>query len=195
MLVALGCSKESSATRVIETRIKHTTDSNLLVEPKNESPVKVIGDYENEGGDGEHEWGYSVTLWKQEDKIYGLISGGSALRLIGDAPIGLLEDVEFDSKTGKLSFKAKLSVGSMYNKNEGWVPSRDIYKFEGVLTEKELKGKLFITEEICGAKCNKTEKVKLKYSKEWSSLINEYPSYAEWKANYEVTLKRRGPKW
>lgn len=156
-------------------------NSTPLVKAKTESPVKVVGDFSNVKGDGEHQWGYSVALWRQEDKILGLFSGSDDLRLIGDPPTGILENVRFDSKTGKLCFLAKL-------------PEQHIYEFEGILTSKELSGKIKITNELCSDKCPKTQKITLHLSKDMTLTMEEYQSYSEWKAVAEKILELRGPK-
>src|ERR671929_129905 len=58
----------------------------------------------------EHQYGYSVELWREKDRAFGflLVSAG----LAGDTPTGLLEDVAYDLKTGRLTFRARLSTGS-----------------------------------------------------------------------------------
>lgn len=176
-----GCSQETEITKITEAQNKPTLDNSIsLVKPKDESPVKVIGDFSNVKGDGEHQWGYSVSLWKQEDKIYGLISGSDDLRLAGDPPTGIMENVKFDIKTKRLSFKAKLFTG--------------IYEFEGVLTNKKLVGKLSITNELFSDKRPQTKAVTLRHSNEWTLLMSEYQSYSEWEADANKILKRLGPK-
>lgn len=178
-----GCSDETVITEITEAQTKPTLDNSIpLVKPKAESPVKVIGYFTNVKGDGEHQWGYSVMIWKQEDKIYGFISGDDDLRLIGDPPTGILEDVQFDSRTGKLSFIAKL-------------PTQNVYEFEGVLMNKKLKGNIKVTNQLCADKCAKPKKITLRYSNDMTLAMQEYQSFAEWKGDYSEVLKRRGPKW
>ena len=174
-----GCSNEAVTTRKTEAQSKPTANipTSPTVKPTTEPPVKVVGDFTNVESNGEHQWGYSVEIWKQGDKIFGLISGDSISRLIGDPPTGILENVFFDAKTGKISFRAIL-------------PS-DAYEFDGILTEKKLMGKLLNTTH------NKTEKITLPRSKELSSEMDEYQSfqsYEEWKVYADSILKFRGPK-
>lgn len=163
------------------------------VESKIESPVNVVGEFTNIESDGEHEWGYSVQIWRQGDKIYGLISGQSTSRLIGDSPTGLLEKVNYDSKSGKLSFTAKLTLGLFAGEH-----SRDVYEFNGMLTKKKLVGDLLATNELCPDKCPENHKLSLPRSKELSSEMEEfntYKSYAEWKEYADKILSFRGPDW
>ena len=133
LLALLGCSHESVITKITEAQNKPALENSIpSVKPTVESPVKVIGNFTNVKGDGEHQWGYSVALWRQDDKIHGLISGDDDLRLAGNPPLGILENVQFEPKMKKLSFRAKLSTGLVGNN----VWSRDVYEFEGVLKRK-----------------------------------------------------------
>ncbi len=177
----LGCSHEN-VIPVTEAQNKPVFDnSDSSVKPTDESPVKAVGYFTNVKSDGEHQWGYSVKLWRQDDKIYGLIFGTDNLRLIGDPPTGLLENAQFNSMTGKLSFRAKLSLGQ----SGGGEPVRDVYEFEGVLTKKKLAGNLLVTNELCADKCPEKKKITLPRSEKLSSEMEEYESYksyAEWKS-------------
>lgn len=190
-----GCSQKIMMTTTVEAQTRAALETPTPpVEPKPESPVKVVGDFTNVKSNGEHQWGYSVELWRQGDKIYGLISGSDSSRLIGDPPTGLLENVQFDPKTGRLSFRAKLTLGLFF----GVEPSRDVYQFEGVLTKKKLLGSLLATNELCPDKCPEKKKISLPRSKESSSEMEEfhtYQSFAEWKAFADRILKFRGPEW
>ena len=187
-----GCSHQIAITKVAEAQVKPALDnSNSMIESKAESPVKVIGYFTNVKGDGEHQWGYSVMIWKQEDKIYGFISGDDDLRLIGDPPTGVLENVQFDPKTKRLSFRAKLSTGLIGDK----VWSRDVYEFDGVLTNKKLKGNIKVTNQLCAENCAKPKMITLRYSNDMTLTMQEYQSYAEWKSFADEILKFRGPKW
>lgn len=163
------------------------------VEPKIEQAVNAFGEFTNVKSDGEHEWGYSVQVWRQGDEIYGLISGQSEPRLIGDAPAGLLESTNFDPKTGGFSFRAKLTLGLFAGK-----PSQNVYEFEGILTKKRLEGSLTTTNELCPDKCPEKKKISLLRSRELSSEMEEYntyKSYREWKEYADKILRSRGPHW
>jgi len=202
----LGCSNQPAVTSIpgpVERQAAASSftpaaepqnSSETNTPPKDESPVKVIGDFSNQKGDGEHCYGYSVELWKQDEKMYGLISA-QEFGLCGDTPAGLLEDIQFDPQTKKISFRAKLSMGLYYDANNSNVPSQDVFEFDGVLKAKKLNGMLKITNELCSDKCPETKKITLPKSKEWSSLLEEYKSRAEWEANAKRILDRRGPRW
>jgi hypothetical protein len=146
------------------------------VTPITESPVKSIGHFANVKSNGEHQWGFYVELWRQDDKIYGWMSGTDYSRIVGDAPAGILEDVQFDPKTGKISFKAELS---------------DVHEFDGFLTKNKLSGSLLIKNDLCGDPCAKKKKIMLPKSKEESSIMEElynFGSYQEWKDHMDKIL-------
>lgn len=178
-LCLFSCSNESDqATRSDNSGNQAATFSNdrslTKPEPTIQSPVKVIGDFTNVKSDGEHQWGYSVEIWKQDNSIYGLFSGGS-LQLVGDPPTGILIDSEFDERSGKFSFRTKL-------------PSYT-YDFDGILTKRVLKGRL------SNITTNESKEIVLKRSKEWSSeMMDEYASYEDWKKYADEILKFRGPR-
>ena len=122
-----GCSHKTVITTVTEAQNNPILDNSIsLVENKVESPVKVIGYFTNIKNDGEHQQGYSVELWKQDDNIYGLISGSSYLRLMGDPPRGILENVQFDPKSNKISFRAKVLTAILHERPGSYVPSWSI---------------------------------------------------------------------
>jgi hypothetical protein len=57
----------------------------------------------------EHAYGYSVQLWRQGDEVFGFFEASEGLA--GDTPAGILDEVQFDPRSGALSFKAKLTIG------------------------------------------------------------------------------------
>jgi hypothetical protein len=161
--------------------------------PIPESPVKPVGYFTNGGSNGEHQWGFSVELWRQDDKIYGLISGSDDSTLVGNAPPAILEDVMFDPKTQKFSFTAKLPP-TIFN---GKALPTDVYKFEGILTKMKLVGNQTIIEGFCPDTCIKKKKITLLRSKKGSAVLEEsenFGSYQEWKAFVDEILQFRGSK-
>ena len=167
--------------------------------PKNQIPaesagvVRKFGVFTNMRFTEEHQYGNSVELWQDKDRLFGffLVSEG----LIGDTPTGMLEDVVFNSKTGKLSFKARLSTGTTFDENKQQVPSRDGYEFKGILKGAKLTGVLEYTNALAvSARSTKTN-VTLRKSKSESESMSEAASYDEWKKAADEILKLRGPKW
>src|SRR5829696_9010644 len=102
--------------------------------------VKRLGVFTNMRFTREHQSGFSVELWQEKGRLFGFFLASAGLA--GDTPTGLLEDVVFDSKTGKLTFRARLSTGSTFNENNEQVPTRDAYRFNGTLKGQRLAGVL-----------------------------------------------------
>lgn len=74
--------------------------------------VKRLGVFTNMRFTREHQYGYSVELWQEKDRVFGLFLSSEGLS--GDTPTGLLEDAAFDAKTGRLTFRARLSTGMTF---------------------------------------------------------------------------------
>ncbi len=188
-IILFGCSQGNVITKVTEAQNNPVSDNSIptvkptvtpTVTPIPESPVKPIGHFSNVKSNGEHQWGVVVELWRQDDKIYGWMSGSDYSRIVGDGPSAILEDVQFDTKTGKISFKAKLP-GVIFAGNE---QSPDVFEFEGVLTKKKLVGNLLFTNDSFGNQPTKKKKITLPRSKKESADLEEFfsfGSYLEWK--------------
>ncbi|MEP6900603.1 MAG: hypothetical protein ABJA66_02570 [Actinomycetota bacterium] len=195
ILSLFGCSHEIVTTKTEAQNKTSVNDSTSMVEQKKESPVKVTGDFTNVKSDGEHQQGYSVKLWKQDDKFYGLISGSGYLRQMGDPPKGILENVRFDPQSNKLSFQSKLLLALIHDRpDSGYVPSWGFYEFEGILTNNKLEGNIKVTDQLCGNKCPDIKKITLRRSKKWSLVLSEYQSYIEWKTYVDEITEVQIPK-
>ncbi len=196
ILSLFGCSHNVAMTKVAEAQVKPAMDnSNSLSESNVESPVKVIGDFTNVKIDGEHQSGYSVKLWKQDDKIYGLISGTGYLRMMGDPPTGMLENIQFDQKSNKISFQSKLLLALIHESpDSGYVPSWGFYEFEGVLANNSLQGIIKVTDDLCGNKCPDIKKITLERSIKRSSEMDEFQTYSEWKSFGDMVTDVKIPK-
>ncbi len=177
VLCLLSCSTNSTqATRKANEDSAALTDfQDFTNTPTVTSSVKLYGDFTNVQSNGEHQWGYSVEIWRQDDRIYGLFSGSSHSIIVGDPPTGILVDQRFDEKTGTLSFRTKL-------------PSHH-YSFDGIFTKDEIKGTLTDTT------ANEKERIVLKRDKESSlEIMNEFASYEDWIEYADRILKFRGTK-
>jgi hypothetical protein len=191
VLVMMGCSN-GSKIEAVDTSAKAVTVDTPAPSPIGaRTPMSVVGNFRNVKSDGEHEWGYSVALWRTGNEIVGFVSGADSLRLIGDSPTGLLENVTFDPATNRLSFTAKLSVGITDSGN--W--SRNLYEFDGILKKKVLEGTLRTSDDSCGSACSKSRKVRPRFHKGMTQVMSEFENYEEFKARADEILKRRGPKW
>jgi hypothetical protein len=103
--------------------------------------------------------------------------------------------VMFDPKTGKLSFRARLSTGMTVNKNNEEVPTRDVYQFEGALKGQLLTGVLEHTNALDSSAMSEKTRVSLRKSKSETDSMSKAKSYDEWKKEADEILEFRGPKW
>lgn len=191
VFATISCSFKSEVKAEDASTNPVSVNTPAPAEIRSQTSVTVIGNFSNVKSDGEHEWGYSVNLWRKGDDIIGLLSGADVTRLIGDPPTGLLERVSFEPATKRLSFTTKLSVGI---RDDGtW--SRDLVEFDGTLTKKVLEGTMRISDDTCGISCSKTRKVKLKLNEDLTQSMSKFDDYEEFKARADEILKRLGPKW
>jgi hypothetical protein len=163
--------------------------------PHNQSPNPIvkIGAFTNMRYNSEHAYGYTAELWRERDRIFGFFL--SSQGLAGDTPTGLLEDVSFDPRTGELAFQARLTTGLFSNRQFHMVPSRDVFRFRGVLRKDQIIGNLEITNALTPREVPEHERIRLKRSKKESAVMIEAHSYDDWKIEAEKILKFRGPKW
>jgi len=154
------------------------------------SPVTTVGEFSNMRHTAEHTYGYSVQLWRSEGMLFGLFLAANGLE--GDTPTGVLEDVKYSVTTGKLSFKSKLSVGFIYTGSR-WVPSHDLFEFDGSLSGNGLNGGLkhfdMLHTEVA------PEPVSVHLKRVSSESMVDAPTYEEWQRATQAILVRRGPKW
>jgi hypothetical protein len=154
--------------------------------------VSFVGDFSNIHSTAEHSYGSSVQLWRQDDKLFGLFYAASGLS--GDTPTGQLEDVQYDPATGKLSFKAKLSVGAVYMGKGKQEPTHDIFSFKGSLQNNIITGVLTHEEKHQTKPRPIVTRVRLTKSKTSESPLPS-STYDEWRQAADQILKVRGPKW
>lgn len=154
--------------------------------------VSFIGDFSNIHNTAEHSYGYSVQLWRSGDRLFGLFSAASGLS--GDTPTGLLEDVQYDASTGKLSFTARLSVAAVYMGKGKQEPTHDVFSFKGSLQNNILAGVLTHDEKHQTKPRPIITQVRLTKRKTSDSPLPS-TSYEDWKQSADQILKARGPKW
>jgi hypothetical protein len=104
------------------------------------APVAVVGEFSNMRYTAEHAYGYTVQLWREGDRLFGLFLCSEGLA--GDTPTGMRDAVEADPATGKLSFRAKLTTGVAYLGAGQEAPSRDLFEFRRRLEKTVLAGRL-----------------------------------------------------
>lgn len=168
-------------------------NSNNQARAQSAGAVIRLGVFTNMRFTGEHQSGYSVELWQEKGRLFGLFL--AAAGLAGDTPTGLLEDVVFDQKTGRLTFRARLSTGLTFNENNEQIPTRDVYRFSGALKGQKLKGILEHTDALNHSMTGTKTNISLTRSKSESASMAEAKSYDEWRKEADEILKLRGPKW
>ena len=154
-------------------------------------PIRAIGDFSNMRYTKEHAYGYAVELWRDGDSAIGLFFVSEGLQ--GDTPAGMLENVKLDSRTGALSFTAKLTTGLAVLPGGRQEPSRDLFEFSGALKATVLTGTLKRSDLRQPSRPGSRERIRLKIQPQAAML--PAGSYAEWKRQAGEILKRRGPKW
>ena len=160
-----------------------------------QAPITVVGTYSNMRYTTEHVYGFTVGLWRSRDCYFGLFLSSSGL--MSDTPIGLIENMKYDQKTGAISFFSRLTMGSVSptpSKNE-WVPSKDVYEFIGTLKNNLLSG--VVSHKILNLQAThpEPENVVLKLSSDDLSYIPDDLTYSQWELTAKDILKFRGPEW
>jgi hypothetical protein len=156
-----------------------------------ERPIRTVGEFSNMRYTEEHAYGYSVELWRDGDSLIGLLLVSEGLQ--GDTPTGLLENLKFDSRTGALSFTAKLTTGLVLLPGGRSEASRDLFEFSGTLKAAALAGTLKRSDQRRPTAPVSEERIELEQQPPSATL--QFASYAEWKRQTDEILARRGPKW
>lgn len=140
-----------------------------------------------------HATGFEVTLWRYQGKLLGYLS-----QYVGpttDPPIGEVENLILDEKSGRVSFITKMSIGLVYSGDEKkWVPSKDLYLFSGIMGTDRIEGSLEREVQMGNDRVVVKEDVILK-GRRGPDEFWDSKNYQEWKQFYAGILKRRGPKW
>jgi hypothetical protein len=170
-----------------------STVDRILAVHQSSNDIVSFGAFTNMRYYGEHTDGYTLELWRDQNRVFGLFLSSQGLS--GDTPTGLLEDVRFNSQTGSLMFRARLTTGLFSNRQFSNVPSRYIYRFSGFLKGARLVGTLEITNALTPEEAPRRERIRLRRSKREAETMIEAQSYDDWKHQADEILKRRGPKW
>jgi len=155
--------------------------------------VAVIGAYSDRVVTGENAAGYTIELWQDEAQAFGFFRGAAGLA--EDTPTGLLENVRYDAKDKTLSFKAKLSMGLATIDGQNWVPTRDIYQFEGTLYPDQITGHLIHLNALEPKQPARHQKVTMYRLKDEAAAMARPATYKEWLEMADRVLQARGPKW
>ena len=156
--------------------------------------VTVVGVYSNVAVTDAHASGYRIELWREADHYFGFFI--AAVGPTAELPAGTLDDLRVDPTTQALTFKAKLSIGRSTMDGEHWVPSRDIYRFEGVLSPDQITGMLIHADALTTDRPAQSETIKLYRAKDEESALAQPATYDQWWTDVaQEVLEAHGPKW
>jgi hypothetical protein len=160
---------------------------------KQDDSIKAIGCFTNVRSDGEYAYGYSVQLWSRGRQIIGLIDYYQGF--IADPPMGILSDVQYDSSTGKLSFKAKLTSGLHNCRIHKDVPSHELLSFQGFLKPDKLEGDIRLENQMDSPPVVLDTRDNFLMPIDKDRLPEDYENYDAWWRFWEPIYKIRGAKW
>lgn len=157
-----------------------------------ERPIRAIGEFANFRSTDTRTYRCDVELWRDGDSVIGLFFAAEGFD--ADMPAGMLENAKLDSRTGVLSFTAKLTIaGAIDLPGLRQEASRDLFEFSGTLKATVLSGTLKRSDLRQPLRPGSREHVQLRMRPPDGSF--PAVSYAEWKRLADEILKARGPKW
>jgi hypothetical protein len=112
-----------------------------------------------------------------------------------DTPTGLIENLKVDSRTGAISFGARLTMGRLTAKNLDNVVSRDVYQFSGKLNKNSLRGTVHHTNALLPQHPGESAAVVLRRSHKNSDALLPTATFRQWEREVRRILEVRGPKW
>ena len=156
------------------------------------APISEIAAFSNMRYTEEHAYGETVLLWRAGSCIFGLFESAQGLQ--GDTPIGELQDVTYNPKTGALEFAAKLTLGVISGPASPTPQfSRDLFTFDGTLGSARLTGALIHATQLDPRP--PARNIVLPASTKDAEFMGGSATYGAWREKWEPILKRRGPKW
>ncbi|MCL4501420.1 MAG: hypothetical protein M1438_06125 [Deltaproteobacteria bacterium] len=156
-------------------------------------PVVFLGSFSDMRATEEHQYGAEVRLWRQGSDLFGFFSYADGLS--GDTPTGLLNDLKYEPKTGRLSFQAKLTMGWHYCNLHRASPAHDLFTFQGILAPAALSGNLQLFDGLHPEKQPEGKKVVLRKIAWNGGRHTDYQSRSQWDKEVREILNRLGPKW
>ena len=141
------------------------------------------------GGDP-HASGIEIQLWQKDGKYLGYMA--EYVGPVADPPVGQLDAIKVDEKTGAISFTAKLSVGvAPAAGGNAWVPTKNLYEFKGTFSERAITGTL-------RRKSVQDDGTGLAYDESLTLAAKHRDpdgTFEAWSRRWNDALKSRGPKW
>ncbi len=155
--------------------------------------VEVVGTYSNRIVADKQARGYGIQLWREGSTYFGFLFSTNGLA--EEMPMGVLEDVRFDPNDHSLSFKARLSVDRATLNGETWVPTRDVFQFQGTLFPDQITGHLIHADALQPDRAPIPEDVKLYRAHEEEQAMPTPSTYEAWSRLAQKLLAANGPKW
>jgi hypothetical protein len=142
-------------------------------------------------GDDPHASGVDIELFRHGGAWFGFIT--DFVGPVADPPVGKLDGLQLDERTGKIAFTARLSLGvKRSGGTRDWVSTGDLYEFTGTIDQDAISGDLVrrLANDASGR--STSEKIALRREATKSSADNT--SYDDWIRNWGLRMKARGPK-
>jgi hypothetical protein len=141
--------------------------------------------------DDPHASGVDIELYRHGGAWTGFIS--EFVGPLADPPVGKLDGLQLDERSGKIVFTARLSLGVTRSGGaQDWVPTKDVYEFIGTIDQDAISGDLVhrLVDDPVGR--STTEKIVLRREATKSGADNT--AYDDWIRNWELRMKARGPR-
>lgn len=157
------------------------------------SAPRFVGAWSNVASDKTeegHARGVEIELWQKDGKYAGYLT--EYVGPTADPPVGKLEAIELDEKSGAIAFTAKLSTGlAPAPGGNAWVPTKNLYEFKGTIGADRMAGTL-------RRKSMQEDGTALAYDE--SLTLNARhrergETFEEWTRRWTDALTKRGPKW
>jgi hypothetical protein len=142
-------------------------------------------------GDDPHASGVVIELYKHGSAWTGFIS--EFVGPVADPPVGKLDGLQLDERSGTIVFTARLSLGvTRSGSAQDWVPTKDVYEFTGTIDRDAISGDLVhrLADGPVGRATSKTIVLKREATKSSADTT----SYDDWIRNWELRMKARGPR-
>jgi hypothetical protein len=155
--------------------------------------VKAVGCFSNVQSNGEHADGYSVELWISGGKIIGFVDHHRGL--VGDPPMGILSNVQYDSRTGRISFEAKISDGVHLDNELRQTPSHDLISFDGFLKSDRLQGDIMLKGNVDSKPVVYDKRAAFIMRKYSNCGLETYENHDRWWGYWGPIYRSRGARW
>ena len=142
----------------------------LTLASANGADIEFLGSYEKvESSTGEHCYGYTVDIWKQNSNPFGLFHYHNGL--CGDPPCGVLDAVSYDAQKGDFHFVVKTRLST--------------FQFSGKLTPQSLSGSLQESPVRQESRAKETIELPRKGTRRDDEFYEQIRSLPEWHARFD----------